>query len=612
MVSGGFPFRPALSARHVETTSPAAFDRKAVLLRLLREGRPYYPRLILSMLLGVVAGSGVLIFPPAFQLVVTRVVSDQHHDLRLLWEVVSGVFIVTALSNAASYGQSYLTAWSGQRLIASLRVRLFARVLRLPLGEFDRWRSGEFFSRFTNDLNLMTDAASIALPQMFQTVITFLGALTLLFFTDWLLTLFLFVCAPVVSQVVATFTRLISDGTKRAQQRIADLSANISEALSAERVIKAFGREDFEVAKFTDANESYFGAYMKVTQLGLTQTPVVGQILVIALLAIVVFSAREAIIGRMSQGHVLLFWGYVILTINPINRFATYINDLSKGVVGAARVFDVLDLPIEEDDGPDAIAPDHIDGTIRYENVTFAYGRGEHPALTDLTAQIAAGETVALVGPSGAGKTTMANLVPRFYSPQSGRITLDGVDLQRLSLVRLRDSIGIVPQEALLFSGSVSDNIRYGRLDASQAEIAAAARQANAEEFVLELPLGYDTPVGERGSRLSGGQRQRISIARAVLRDPRILILDEATSALDSHSERLIQEALDRIFQGRTTLIIAHRLSTIRRATRILYMDGGRVREAGTHDELLAQEGAYAALFAAQFGAGVPEDAQRS
>ncbi len=581
---------------------PAAFDRKAVLLRLLREGRPYYPRLVLSMLLGIVAGAGVLIFPPAFQLVVTGVISDQHHDLRLLWEVVAGVFVVTAVANAASYGQSYLTAWSGQRLIASLRVRLFARVMRLPLGEFDKWRAGEFFSRFTNDLNLMTDAASVALPQMFQTVITFFGALVLLFYTDWLLTLFLFVCAPVVSRVVATFTRLISEGTRRAQQRIADLSANISEALAAERIIKAFNREDYEVAKFTDANESYFGAYMKVTQLGLTQTPVVGQILVIALLVIVAFSAREAIVGRMTQGHVLLFWGYVILTINPINRFATYISDLSKGVVGAARVFEVLDLPSERDDGPDAIVPAHIEGTIRFDHVDFSYGEGQGPALTDLSADIGAGETVALVGPSGAGKTTMANLVPRFYSPQGGRVTLDGVDLERISLTALRDGIAIVPQEALLFSDSVGENIRYGRLDASHDEIVAAARQANAEEFILNLPQGYDTPVGERGARLSGGQRQRIAIARAVLRDPRILILDEATSALDSHSERLIQEALDRLFEGRTTLIIAHRLSTIRRASRIFYLEAGRVREAGTHDELLAAGGAYAALFAAQFG----------
>jgi subfamily B ATP-binding cassette protein MsbA len=582
-------------------TPPVALDRKTVLLRLLHEARPYYPRLFLSLVLGVIAGGGVLVFPYAFQLVIDRVINDRHHDLGLLYEIIAGLFVVTAISSAASYGQNYLTAWSGQRLIASLRVRMFSRVLHLPLGEFDKWRPGEFLARFTNDLALMTDAVSISVPQMFQTMITFFGALVLMFRTDWLLTLFLFLCAPAVNYAVATFTRLISAGTKRAQERIADLAANISEVLQAERIVKAFRREDHEVARFTDSNENFFGAYMKVTQLGQTQTPVVGMIITIALLAIVAFSAREVIVGRMNQGQVVAFWGYVVLAINPMNRFATYIGDLSKGLVGAARVFEVLDLPVERDETLDAVVLPKIDGAIRYERVTFAYAPDAPPVLVGLDAEIGAGEIVALVGPSGAGKTTIVNLVPRFYSPQSGRLVLDGADVARLTLQQLRRAIAIVPQEAMLFSGTVAENIRYGRLDATQAEIEAAAREANAEEFILDLPLGYDTPVGDRGMRLSGGQRQRISIARAVLRDPRILILDEATSALDSHSERLIEEALDRLLPGRTTLIIAHRLSTIRRASKILYIEAGRVREVGTHDQLLARGGAYAALHAAQF-----------
>jgi subfamily B ATP-binding cassette protein MsbA len=585
----------------LDTEAPATLDRNTVLLRLLHEARPYYPRLLVSLILGAIAGSGVLAYPYAFELVTVRVIGDPHHDLRLLTTIIAGLFVVTAISNAASYGQSYLTAWSGQRLIASLRVRLFERVLHLPLGEFDKWRGGEFLARFTNDLALMTDAVSISLPQMFQTVITFIGALVLMFHTDWLLTLFLFLCAPAVNYAVATFTKLISGGTKRAQARIADLASNISEVLQAERIVKAFRREDFEVSRFRDINENFFGAYMKVTQLGQTQTPVVAMIITIALLAIVAFSAREVIVGRMNQGQVVAFWGYVVLAINPMNRFATYIGDLSKGIVGASRVFEILDLPTERDDVPDAIVLPRIDGAIRYEDVTFAYAPGAAPVLVNLNAQIEAGQIVAIVGPSGAGKTTIVNLVPRFYEPQSGRVTLDGVDLARLSLSQLRGAIAIVPQEALLFSGTIAENIRYGRLDASQAEIEAAAREANAEEFILDLPLGYDTPVGDRGVRLSGGQRQRISIARAVVRDPRILILDEATSALDSHSERLIESALDVLLAGRTTLIIAHRLSTVRRATKILYVEGGRVRETGTHEELLALGNAYARLYAAQF-----------
>ncbi len=493
---------------------PAGFDRKAVLARLLREAKPYYPRLAISLLLGVVAGLGALAYPWAFQLVVTKVISARDHDWNLLWEVLAGLFLITAASSAASYGQNYLTAWSGQRLIASLRIRLFSQVLHLPLGEFDKWRAGEFLSRFTNDLALMTDAASIALPQMFQTMITFIGALVLMFRTDWLLTLFLFACAPAVNYAVATFTRLIAAGTRRAQERIADIAASVSEVVQAERIVKAFRREDYEVARFVDANESYFGAYMKLTQFGQTQTPVVGMIITIALLAIVAFSTREAIVGRMTQGEVLAFWGYVVLAINPMNRFATYIGDLSKGLVGAARVFEVLDLPVERDDGAAAIVLPEIAGAIRYESVTFSYDTGGAPVLSDFDAPIAAGEIVALVGPSGAGKTTIVNLVPRFYTPQAGRVTLDGIDLERLSLGRLRDAIAIVPQEPLLFSGTIADNIRYGRLDATQAEIEAAAREANAEEFVLDLPLGL-RDAGRRARRAAFGRTAPAHLDRA-------------------------------------------------------------------------------------------------
>jgi subfamily B ATP-binding cassette protein MsbA len=570
-----------------------------VLRRLLSEARPYYPRLAFALILGIISGLGPLAYVKAFPLIISRVIEDQHHDLRLLGEVVVALFVVNLISNAAQYGQNYLTAWSGQRLIAALRVRLFARVLRLPLSDFDTWRPGEFLARFTNDLALMTDAVSISLPQMVQTLVTFVGALVYMIYTDWLLTLFLLVFAPAVNFAVATFTRLISSSTKRAQERVADLAANLTEVVQAERIVKAFGREDYEIERFRDSNENFFGAYMKLTQLGQTQTPVVAMIITVALLAVVAFSAREVVVGRMNKESVIAFWSAVVLAINPLNRFATYIGDMSKALVGAGRVYEILDLPVEHD-RPDAIGLPAIAGALRYEDVTFTYAAGTAPVLHGLSAQIAAGEIVALVGPSGAGKTTIVNLVPRFYEPQSGRVTLDGVDLARLRLAELRDAIAIVPQEPLLFSGTIAENIRYGRLGATQAEIEEAAREANAEEFILDLPLGYDTPVGDRGARLSGGQRQRISIARAVLRDPRILILDEATSALDSHSERLIESALDRLLPGRTTLIVAHRLSTIRRADKILYIEAGRVVESGSHDELLARGSRYAALHAAQ------------
>lgn len=600
------PDLPHGDPKGFETLKTSALDaahRRAVIARLAREAKPYYPRLAFALVLGVIAGLGPLAFSNAFPLIIDRVVENPAHPVGLLFLVMAGVFVVNAIANGATYGQSYLTAWSGQRLIASLRVRLFERTMRMPMGEFDKWRPGEFIARFTNDLTLMTDALSVSLPQFFVALVTLVGSVAYMFYVDWLLSLVLFIFAPVVNFVVATFTRLISAATKRAQERVADLSANLTEVLAGERIVKAFGRESYEVGRFAASNENYFGAFMKSLQLGQTQTPIVSMIITTALLGIMALSVREAIVGRLTSGQIFQFWTLVVLAINPLNRLAAFIGDISKGLVGAARIFEILDLPIEPpgDIAAAGGARERIAGALAFEHVTFAYTSDTSPVLHDLSATVEAGEIVALVGPSGAGKTTIVNLVPRFYEPQGGRITLDGRDLATFGLGTLRGAIAIVPQEAMLFSGTILENIAYGRLDATRSEIEAAAREANAEEFVLDLPLGYETPVGDRGTRLSGGQRQRISIARAVLRDPRILILDEATSALDSHSERLIEAALDRLLPGRTTLIIAHRLSTIRRANKILYIDAGRVLEFGTHDELIARDGHYAALHAAQF-----------
>jgi subfamily B ATP-binding cassette protein MsbA len=365
--------------------------------------------------------------------------------------------------------------------------------------------------------------------------------------------------------------------------------------------MKAFRREDFERDRFAGANIGFFDAQMKVTQLNQTQSPVIATIVSLAIIAIVVMVVHEIGVGRIQPAQAIAFFGAMALTINPMNRFSIFLGDFSRALVGAARVFEVLDLPVEAADPPGAVPMRKIAGDVRFEHVRFAYGPDLPPVLADFSAEMLHGETVALVGPSGAGKSTIVNLVPRFYAPQGGRITIDGVDIATVRLDDLRNAIALVPQETQLFNGTIADNIRYGRLDATDGEVIAAAREANVEEFVAGLPEGYATKVGERGVRLSGGQRQRIAIARAILRDPHILILDEATSALDSHSEQLIEEALDCILPGRTTLIIAHRLSTIRRATKILYIDAGQVRETGTHDDLLASGGPYAGLHAAQF-----------
>jgi subfamily B ATP-binding cassette protein MsbA len=574
--------------------------RRDTVRRVLREARPFFPTLAFATVLGVIAGLGPLSYTQAIRMVLDDVIPKG--DVRLLWLIVSAVFVINIIAAVAGYGQNYLTAWSGQRLIANLRVRLVERIMHLPLGEFDKWRPGELLSRFSTDLQMMTDAIGTSLPQLIQTVVTFFGALIYMFYLDWLLTLFLLLVAPLVNYTVVFFTKLISGSARRSQERIADLSANLSEVLQGARLVKAFGREAHEVERLGANNERYFNAFMKTTQFTQTQTPVVATIVLIASIAILVFLTREVMVHRMTNGEMFAFLSAVGLAINPINRFAALIGDLARGLVGATRAFEIIDLPIEREDEAGALAPATISGAVRFEHVTFAYDPpGTRPVLADLTFEIAAGEVVALVGPSGAGKTTIVNLVPRFFEPQQGRITLDGIDLSRIRLQTLRGAIGIVPQEPFLFSGTIADNIRYGKLDATQAEIESAAREANADEFVANLPQGYETTLGERGIRLSGGQRQRISIARAILRDPRILILDEATSSLDSHSEHLIEAALDTLLAGRTTLIIAHRLSTIRRAHKIFYIEAGRIVEAGTHEDLLARGGRYADLHAAQF-----------
>ncbi|MBV9270668.1 MAG: ABC transporter ATP-binding protein, partial [Candidatus Eremiobacteraeota bacterium] len=421
---------------------------------------------------------------------------------------------------------------------------------------------------------------------------------------DWLLTLSLIILAPIVSFAVSRFQKLIGAGTLRAQTRIGELMSTLTESIGAHRIVKSFGREEYEVGRFRQRNEQWVTAFLKMTQFIATQPVVLTTITAAAVVIIVYVSVREVVVGRINEGEIFQYWLLLANLVNPMNRFAAFVGDIERAIVGAGRVFEVIDLPVEPADAPGALALPKVAGNIRFENVTFTYADGEPPVLNAFNAEMNAGEIVALVGPSGAGKTTIVNLVPRFYEPQDGRITLDGLDLAHVKLSDLRRAIGIVPQEPVLFRGSIGDNIRYGRLEATDAEVRDAAREANAEEFILSFPDGYDTEVGERGARLSGGQRQRISIARAILRDPRILILDEATSALDSHSEALIEQALDRLLPGRTTLIIAHRLSTIRRASKILYIEAGRVVEVGTHETLLAKGGAYARLHARQFSVG--------
>ena len=580
---------------------------QSTVARLAREARPYYPRLLVAVGLGAVNSLLVLVAPWALGTIFNRVIvpATTHTGtpaLGALYFALAATYASLVLSNFATYGTSYITTWCGQRFLARLRQGLYDRLLRLPLESFDRWRPGELIARFNSDLQVMSDAVSVSLPQLINALLTFLSSLIALIVIDWLLTLVLIVIAPLMSIAVSRFQKLITTSMTRSQSRIANLSSTLTEILQAQRIVKAFGREEFESKRFRHRNEDYFGAFMKLNQFVYMQPVVISSILALGVIAIIWLSAREVLIGRLNSGLLLNYWLLVVNLVNPMNRMAAFVGDLSKALVSTGRAYELLDLPAEEEAG-DPMPMPRVAGEIDFDDVWFSYDAGETPALADVNATIGAGEIIALVGPSGAGKTTLVNMIPRFYRPQRGRVLIDGIDIARVRLADLRAQIAIVPQDPQLFRASVAENIRYGRLDASDDEVRRAAVEANADEFIQTLPEGYDTEVGERGVRLSGGQRQRIAIARAIVRDPRILILDEATSALDRHSEALIEAALDRLLPGRTTVIIAHRLSTIRRASTILYIEGGRVLETGSHDVLLAQGGAYARLHAAQFTA---------
>jgi ATP-binding cassette, subfamily B, bacterial MsbA len=581
--------------------------RGSTVARLAREGRPYYPRLLLAIGLGAVNSLLLLVGPWAFGVIINKVVDPATHhqrpDLQAFYLALAATYASLVLSNLATYGTNYLTTLSGQRFLAKLRQALYERLLCLPLQVFDRWRPGELIARFNSDLQVMSDAVSVSLPQLINALLTFLGSFIAMIYIDWLLTLVLVVIAPLMSLAVSRFQKLIASSMQRSQSRIANLSATLTEILSAQRIVKAFGREAFESKRFRHRNDDYFGAFMKVNQFVYMQPVVISTILTCGVIVIIWLSVREVLVGRLNQGVLFTYWLLVVNLVNPMNRMAAFFGDLSKALVSTARAYELLDLPVEEEAVANPAPMPRIAGRIEFDRVWFAYDGEEVPALADVSATIDAGEIVALFGPSGAGKTTLVNLIPRFFRPQRGAVSIDGIDIAQVRLADLRAQIAIVPQDPQLFRASVADNIRYGRLDASDAEVRAAAVEANADEFIQTLPEGYATEVGERGYRLSGGQRQRIAIARAIVRDPRILILDEATSALDRHSEALIESALDRLLPGRTTVIIAHRLSTIRRASTILYIEGGRVVEAGSHDALLARNGAYARLHAAQFTA---------
>lgn len=566
--------------------------------RLLQYMRPYLKELILAVICIVIAAGCNLYLPWIIKDMIDKVLTNK--DMMMLNMICIGIVVVFLVRGVFFFGQSYLVSYIGQKVIIDVREVMFRKFQRMPMAYFDRHQTGETMSFITNDVAAIQSALVDQLIEMVTEGSILIGSIVMMLYLDWKLTLLTLVVIPVVGQAMKIFGRKIKRNGTVIQERMADITSLLQESISSIRVVKSFVREKYEIERFSKQNQLNFQAAMKNVQLNSMLTPTVEFLAAISVTFIVWFGGYEVLNDEMTAGALVAFLTYAVNLANPVKRLSRVYGNLQRAMAAVDRVFAVIDLKETITDKPDAKALPETKGEVSISNVTFEYKKGV-PALSDISLEVKPGQMIAFVGPSGAGKSTIANLIPRFYEVTSGKIAIDGHDIRDVTLASLREQIGIVPQETMLFSTTVRENIRYGRLDATDEEVEAAAKAANADSFIKELPQGYDTPIGERGLNLSGGQRQRMAIARAILKNPRILILDEATSALDTESEKIVQAALDKLMIGRTSFVIAHRLSTIFNADQIYVIDNGHLKEHGTHEELLRNNGLYSHLYNIQF-----------
>jgi subfamily B ATP-binding cassette protein MsbA len=574
------------------------------LRRIFRLGWPYRYRLAAALLLTALGAAVGLVVPLGLRELVDAVFQEENRAL--LDRLTLALIALFLLRSAAAFGGKYLLGWTGERVVADLRKKVYRHLHRQSLRFFTDHRTGDLTSRLTNDVGAVRSAVKDALSNLLTQSLSLVGSVALMVVLNWRLSLIIFLIVPAVTGFAVYFGRRIRALARRIQDRLADTTAVAEEALASIRVVKAFARSDYEVTRYTDAVEELFGtARYRVLVTALFESTV-GLLFFAALVAVFWFGGIEVLAGRLTEGDLVAFVFYAFNIARSVGGMSQLYSTFNSAAGATDRLFGLLDTEPALRDAPDAAALPPIEGHVRFEHVTFAYDEGV-PVLRDLSFEVPAGQTAAFVGPSGAGKSTLMSLLPRFYDPQSGRVRVDGHDLSAVTRRSLRAQIASVSQEVQLFNTTIGDNIRYGRLDASDEAVIEAARAANAHDFIEALPDGYATEVGERGVKLSGGQRQRVAIARALLRDARLLLLDEATSSLDSASEALVQEALERLMEGRTTFIIAHRLSTVQTADRLFVLDDGRIVQRGTHAELMRRDGLYRRLASYQFR--TPEEA---
>ncbi|MBX6771717.1 MAG: ABC transporter ATP-binding protein [Chloroflexi bacterium] len=590
-------FRGPLHA-HADLPEGRAADSQLVLRRLLALILPYRLALLTIPLLGVVVAASSALAP-----LLTGIAFDQfiaHDDIAGLVRTVLllvGVYTAGMLARAA---QSYQMGWIAQRVLARLRSDIFAAIQRQSLRFFDHHESGDLQSRLVNDVDVINTLLGQGLVQAFAGLLGITGVLIGMFSLNWRLALASCLVIPLMFATTNTFSNLARQAFRRARETIGDVSANLQEDIAGVKVAQAFNRVEINRARFAERNRANRDANIGASAVTAAFFPAMDVLSTLAISIVVGYGGWMVIAGQASLGMIVAFLGYVQQFFWPIQQLGQLYTQAQSALAAAERIFELIDEPVDMLPPAHPVRLERIAGRIQFEDVEFAY-EPDHPVLQGVSFVAEPGQTIALVGPTGAGKTTIVSLIARFYDVTAGRITLDGIDLRDLDPIDLRRQMGIIPQNSFLFSGSIRDNIRYGRLEATDAEIEHAARLARADDFIRRLPAGYDTPVGERGKNLSQGQRQLIAIARALLADPRILIMDEATSSVDTRTEQLIQQALTELLKNRTSFVIAHRLSTVRNADLVLVVNDGRIVERGTHRELLERNGLYAELYRRQF-----------
>ena len=559
--------------------------------------RPYRWRVTAMFISLVLATAAALAPAPLAKLAIDDGI--RRHDVGALDLIVVAFLASAVIYVLASAAQTYLVGWVGQRALQDLRVRLFSHLQQLSIGFYSRNRAGVIISRLTNDVEALDQLVEDGIATLFQSGLTLIGVVVILFFLDPHLALLTFLSLPVLAVGAFIFRLASADAYRLTREKIAAITGYLQESLSGIRVVRAFGQEPKHIARFNELNDENRAANMTTVNLNAVYFPGVEFLSALVTVEILVIGGIEAINGHTSTGVVFAFIAALNNFFDPIQNLSQLYTTYQSGMAALDKIFELLDEQPDLRDAEDAITLPRVRGELALDHVSFRYGSGEDApwALRDIDLVVPAGQTVALVGATGAGKSTFAKLVARFYDPSEGSVKIDGHDLRSVAAQSLRSQLGIVPQEGFLFSGTVRENIAFGRPDATDDEIASAARAVGAEHFIEALEDGYDTQVGERGVQLSAGQRQLLAFARALVADPRILLLDEATSNVDVQTESLIEQGMRRLVAGRTAIVIAHRLSTIRHAGRIVVLEHGQIVESGTHEELIEAEGRYWELY---------------